>query len=380
MLDEVQIFNRALDASEIFDIWEAGSWGKCKLYCNIPRIVPFCPNENTKTVTLTLYNNSNQLANCTWTVNPSGKCPAGINPAGFGVPSFVPTSGTIPVPANSSVTTTIDITKPPSCAIGDTWCYEVAITDAITGRTFSCYGAGKCVNNINCPPDPYPGPPADLQFAGPPINIYFAIENTGSTDKVLDYTIRAMPSGCCGDTMTLYYIYCDSLPGVTSGSTIIPPGETDTVTAEIELVANIGGRLCDIVLEDDFDGDGSVEQNMSISVHLKAIADCNENGIDDQDDINDETSVDLNANGVPDECEAIDYAKCGDANGDYTCNVGDAVFLITYVFKGGPAPDPLASGDANADCNCNVGDAVYVINYVFKGGDPPICDDICEWP
>lgn len=31
--------------------------------------------------------------------------------------------------------------------------------------------------------------------------------------------------------------------------------------------------------------------------------------------------------------------RCGDVNGDGTANVGDAVFLINYVFKGGPAPD-----------------------------------------
>jgi hypothetical protein len=63
---------------------------------------------------------------------------------------------------------------------------------------------------------------------------------------------------------------------------------------------------------------------------------------------------------------------CGDANGDGTANVGDAVFMINYIFKGGPAPDPVCSGDANGDDNANVGDAVYMINYVFKGGPGPL--------
>jgi hypothetical protein len=62
---------------------------------------------------------------------------------------------------------------------------------------------------------------------------------------------------------------------------------------------------------------------------------------------------------------------CGDANGDGAANVGDAVYLINFVFKGGAAPDPLCVGDANDDDNTNVGDAVYMINYVFKGGPPP---------
>lgn len=64
----------------------------------------------------------------------------------------------------------------------------------------------------------------------------------------------------------------------------------------------------------------------------------------------------------------------GDANDDKSVNVGDAVYVISYVFKGGPAPTPYAScsGDANGDCSCNVGDAVYIISYVFKGGPAPV--------
>lgn len=62
---------------------------------------------------------------------------------------------------------------------------------------------------------------------------------------------------------------------------------------------------------------------------------------------------------------------CGDANGDDEINVGDAVFIINSVFKGGPLPEPIEAGDANADGETNVGDAVYIINHVFKGGSPP---------
>jgi Dockerin type I domain len=63
----------------------------------------------------------------------------------------------------------------------------------------------------------------------------------------------------------------------------------------------------------------------------------------------------------------------GDANADGRINVGDAVFLINYIFKSGPAPSPLEAGDANCDFRVNVGDAVFLINYIFKGGPKPIC-------
>ncbi|MEE9443545.1 MAG: M28 family peptidase [candidate division Zixibacteria bacterium] len=61
----------------------------------------------------------------------------------------------------------------------------------------------------------------------------------------------------------------------------------------------------------------------------------------------------------------------GDANGDRMVNVGDAVFLINFVFKGGPAPDPIVLGDAFCDSNVNIGDAVYLINHIFKDGPGP---------
>ena len=75
---------------------------------------------------------------------------------------------------------------------------------------------------------------------------------------------------------------------------------------------------------------------------------------------------DSNSDGVGDAC-----SSCGDANGDGTINVGDAVFLINYIFKGGRSPNPVCIADANADGNVNVGDAVYLINYVFNGGPAP---------
>ncbi|NIP41721.1 MAG: M6 family metalloprotease domain-containing protein, partial [candidate division Zixibacteria bacterium] len=64
---------------------------------------------------------------------------------------------------------------------------------------------------------------------------------------------------------------------------------------------------------------------------------------------------------------------CGDANGDKTVNVSDAVYIINFVFVGGNPPDPTESGDANCDATVNVSDAVWIINYVFVGGSNP-CD------
>ena len=65
--------------------------------------------------------------------------------------------------------------------------------------------------------------------------------------------------------------------------------------------------------------------------------------------------------------------QCGDANGDGKVTVSDVVYLINYLFKGGPAPIPYETGEANCDGKLTVSDVVYLINYLFKGGPPPIC-------
>jgi PKD repeat protein len=63
----------------------------------------------------------------------------------------------------------------------------------------------------------------------------------------------------------------------------------------------------------------------------------------------------------------------GDVNGDGIINVSDVVYLINYLFIGGPAPNPLAAGDANCDGVVNASDVVYLINYLFIGGPEPNC-------
>jgi hypothetical protein len=63
----------------------------------------------------------------------------------------------------------------------------------------------------------------------------------------------------------------------------------------------------------------------------------------------------------------------GDLNRDGTIDVGDAVFLINYVYASGPAPDPQEAGDCNCDHVVDIGDVVYLINCLFKDGPPPGC-------
>ncbi len=62
---------------------------------------------------------------------------------------------------------------------------------------------------------------------------------------------------------------------------------------------------------------------------------------------------------------------CGDADGSDIVTISDAVYLINYIFTGGPAPGPLAAGDADCSGMVTISDAVYLVNYIFAGGAAP---------
>ncbi|MGB5107283.1 MAG: dockerin type I domain-containing protein, partial [Candidatus Zixiibacteriota bacterium] len=62
---------------------------------------------------------------------------------------------------------------------------------------------------------------------------------------------------------------------------------------------------------------------------------------------------------------------CGDPDGNSIITISDAVFLINYIFAGGPEPLPILSGDADCNGIVTISDAVFLINYIFAGGPAP---------
>jgi hypothetical protein len=77
-----------------------------------------------------------------------------------------------------------------------------------------------------------------------------------------------------------------------------------------------------------------------------------------------------------DDFVTIKYVEflCGDANADQSVDLGDVVYLISYLYKNGPAPSLPRSGDVNRDGIVNLGDVVYLVTYLYKGGLPPCSD------
>jgi hypothetical protein len=62
----------------------------------------------------------------------------------------------------------------------------------------------------------------------------------------------------------------------------------------------------------------------------------------------------------------------GDCNGDRMVNSADITFLINYLYKYGPSPNPLCIADVNDDGAVSSADIVYLISYLYKHGPAPL--------
>jgi hypothetical protein len=68
-------------------------------------------------------------------------------------------------------------------------------------------------------------------------------------------------------------------------------------------------------------------------------------------------------------------ASCvpGDADASAAVDIDDVVYLIAYIFSGGPAPAPaVCCGDADASGGVDIDDVVYLIAYIFSSGPAPL--------
>ena len=77
------------------------------------------------------------------------------------------------------------------------------------------------------------------------------------------------------------------------------------------------------------------------------------------------------------DCTAPFSTRCymrGDMTAAYgTINIADLTFLVSFLFKGGPAPVVSESSNVNCAGTTNVSDLTFLVNCLFKGGPGPYC-------
>ena len=155
----------------------------------------------------------------------------------------------------------------------------------------------------------------------------------------------------------------DSEAGGESGAAYVFRREGPTWAEAAKLLPSApegGGHFCFVALSDDtgfIGAPGQSEYPGTVYVFAGMTGmDCNYNGQPDACDIIEGASEDLNANDIPDECEAR-----GDLNGDGSINVADLLLLLGAW---GPCDEPCppaCSGDLDGDCRVGVMDLLGLL-------------------
>lgn len=370
-IDEVEIFGRALSGAEVQDIYLSGSRGKCKISCAIPASVVLCRTATTVTMNLTVCNQSpfTSVANFSFAPLASG---SGCNFDATAV-TFSPASGTITLLPGQCTQIPVTLTRPVGFTPGNIACFCVTVRDTLTGAMSTCCSKllasnGWCVTVKD---------PRDITHlnTGQARAFNFTVKNETDAPATFDYSLRSEG----GDHVsTPTSLALNGLPPGTPviGSLTLPPWGEGDIVGDAILMSYRPMDLESILLEFDIDGDGLSEALEPVLIQPSSFPDCNQNGVDDSLDLLNGTSVDVNSNGFPDDCEGApsDPSQCyvcGDADASSQVTISDAVYLINYIFSGGPAPNPTLSGDANCDSVITISDAVYLVNYIFSGGAPP---------
>jgi hypothetical protein len=61
----------------------------------------------------------------------------------------------------------------------------------------------------------------------------------------------------------------------------------------------------------------------------------------------------------------------GDANGDRSRDLSDAVRILLALFTGTAPLDCLDTGDTDDDGHLNITDPIFLLAHLFQGGGPP---------
>jgi uncharacterized protein (TIGR02145 family) len=75
---------------------------------------------------------------------------------------------------------------------------------------------------------------------------------------------------------------------------------------------------------------------------------------------------------------AADFYVCGDADAGGGVDIDDVVYLINYIFSGGPEPDPYESGDVDVSGEVGMNDVLHLMSYVFTGGPAPCTSTVSD--
>jgi hypothetical protein len=84
--------------------------------------------------------------------------------------------------------------------------------------------------------------------------------------------------------------------------------------------------------------------------------------------------MDTDGDGVGDVCSCVNIRGNIDTDAGDVIDISDLVYLVDYMFSGGPEPGCPNEADIDPSGGVDISDLVYLVDYMFSGGPaPPLC-------
>ena len=158
---------------------------------------------------------------------------------------------------------------------------------------------------------------------------------------------------------------CEILDKDCNGNGVIDDCEIENGTVA-DCNSNSLPDICEYSPETDCNTNGILDE---CDILVGISEDCNGNNTPDECDIA-AGSPDENGDGVPDSCDGDLFIR-GECNGDASIDLGDGIFLLAFLFTGGPASTCQDASDINDDGGIDIVDATALLFYLFTAGYVP---------
>jgi hypothetical protein len=173
----------------------------------------------------------------------------------------------------------------------------------------------------------------------------------------------------CKDPDCASAAYCQHETACADGIDNDADQKTDCADEDCASAANC---LPETVCDDGIDNDGDqktdcADEDCASAANCLPETAC-EDGIDNDGDQKTDCADTDCASAA--NCQLKKFYRA-DPNNDGTCNITDGIYILNFLFIGGPPPTCRESADANNDKAVNITDGIVVLNYLVLGGTAP---------
>ncbi len=268
-IDEVEIFTRALTATEVAGVWGAGAAGKCKEFTQPPQAQTFCADLPYVDVPVQVCNHgtTSQLFNLAFGPGSGPSCTGPTLASGLFQllnASKQPMSNPVPAPSGACTLVYARITKPGGLTNGLVSCYQVTATNTSSNVAHVSNGA-LWASDALCPH--VTSVPVGWGSVSTPAVLGWNLKNTSGFTRAFPISVSVAPDQD-DELPPLAVLSLNGLPpGAPFTATyVLDPNDSVAVNVEADFLQARPFHFYDVVLSADSDGDGVPDLASSATV------------------------------------------------------------------------------------------------------------------